>query len=325
MSDRFHTSTPAETSAGIRSRPGHVTILLATLNGARFLQAQLESYRAQTHRDWSLIASDDGSDDGTIAILQAFQRDNPDRLVTVLRGPGKGSAQNFLSLLRAAGPADLVAFSDQDDVWLPGKLDRAVGGLHGHVRPTLYCSRTAVTGPSLEPIGTSPDFARAPGFANALVQHIAGGNTMVLNRAALDMLQPASLLASRTVSHDWWCYQMVTGAGGRVLFDRRPGLCYRQHGRNQIGANRGWRARLARLQGLFFERRFSGWMDENCAALSAAEAWLEPGARRRLRRVVAARRSRLPGRILGLLRAGVYRQGRCGTAALWLAALTGRF
>ena len=69
----------------------HITILMATYNGARFLAAQLNSLAAQTHRNWSLIVSDDGSRDGTMDILHAFDRAHPGRILHLVEGPRAGS------------------------------------------------------------------------------------------------------------------------------------------------------------------------------------------------------------------------------------------
>ena len=96
-----------------------VRILLATWNGARYLQAQLDSYLAQDHDNWALWVSDDLSTDGTWEILQAFAARHPEREIVLKRGPGRGSAANFLSLLCDPElPVGPVALSDQDDVWL---------------------------------------------------------------------------------------------------------------------------------------------------------------------------------------------------------------
>ena len=73
-----------------------VRILLATRNGARYLQAQLDSYLAQDHADWALWVSDDHSSDGSWEMLEAFRAAHPDREIVLRRGPGKGSAANFL-------------------------------------------------------------------------------------------------------------------------------------------------------------------------------------------------------------------------------------
>ncbi len=301
----------------------HVVILLATKNGAKHLTHQLTSIAGQTHENWSLIASDDGSDDGTIDILKAFARGMHDHRVTLLRGPQQGSAQNFVSLLRAAGHADYVAFCDQDDFWLPTKLERAVAALAEIEGPALYGSRTFVTDSELRPQKPSLLFRRAPGFGNALVQNIAGGNTMVMNSPALSILQPASLSARRIVAHDWWCYQMVCGCGGQVFVDPEPTLLYRQHESNLIGANRGLHARFVRLQQLL-AGEFSGWMDNNLAALSSARNWLTPENQQKLDALTANRKSSLLKRIRGAWSAGLYRQTFRGTLALWLAVLIGK-
>ncbi len=301
----------------------HVVILLATHNGAKHLTQQLTSIAGQTHENWSLIASDDGSEDGTTDILKAFARGMSDHRVTLLRGPQKGSAQNFLSLLRAAGGADFVAFCDQDDFWLPTKLEKAAGVLKGIEHPTIYGSRTFVTDAELRPQNPSLLFLRKPGFGNALVQNIAGGNTMVINRAALDILQPASLAATGVIAHDWWCYQMVSGCDGAVVVDPEPTVLYRQHDANLIGANDSIRARLTRLKRVA-SGEFSDWMDENLTALNGARHWLTEDNARRLDALIATRQASLPRRIVGTWQAGLYRQTLRGTFALWLAVVMGK-
>lgn len=107
-----------------------VAILLCTYNGARFLAEQLESLEYQTHQNWVVIASDDGSTDLTLEILQQYQAKWPSGKLTIRGGPQKGFSQNFLSL--ACDPeikANYYAFCDQDDVWLPEKLEIAVGNI----------------------------------------------------------------------------------------------------------------------------------------------------------------------------------------------------
>ena len=301
----------------------HVVVALAAFNGADVIGEQLNSFARQSHRNWSLIVSDDGSTDATLAAVRAFAAGTPAHRVTVLRGPGKGSAQNFLSLLRAAGPAPFVAFSDQDDVWFPDKLERAVAALDRCDGPAIYGSRTQIVDAALAPRGLSMAFRRPCGFGNALVQNVAGGNTMVLNRPALDVLQPASLAARSIVAHDWWAYQMVTGCGGALILDPEPSLSYRQHPANQIGANGGLRATCARLRGLT-DGTFARWMDANLDALEAAGDWLTPEARGRVALLRRARAAPLVERLGLVRRAGVYRQSRRGSLALWIAALSGR-
>ena len=99
---------------------GSVAILLCTFNGARFLPMQLASFEAQDHQDWRLFVSDDGSEDSTLGLAEAFRKKHGADRVFIRKGPQKGFVANFLSLIcDPAVNGDYYAFSDQDDVWLP--------------------------------------------------------------------------------------------------------------------------------------------------------------------------------------------------------------
>jgi glycosyltransferase involved in cell wall biosynthesis len=310
-------------------RRATVAILMASFDGAAFVEAQLASIAVQTHRDWHLAISDDGSRDGTRAILADWQARLGSDRIRLAEGPGRGATANFLSLIAAADrTADFVAFADQDDVWDACKMARAIAALAGVPGPALYGTRTRITGPALEPRGLSPRFRRATGFRNALVQSIAGGNTMMMNRAAHDLACTALDRMSRVgaadpAGHDWWLYQLVSGAGGRVIFDPRPALSYRQHGGNVIGANRGLAARGARVAAAL-GGRYARWNSLNMAALMAARDLLTPAANADLDAFAAVRARRGPGATLALVRAGLYRQTLAGNASLLLAAWLGR-
>lgn len=298
-----------------------VTILLATRDGARFLPEQLDSYCEQTWTDWHLLASDDGSDDATPAILDGFRRAHPGR-VTLVQGPRTGAADNFLSLIGQVPDTDHTAFSDQDDRWLPDKIARAVAMLSDQPadRPALYASRVTICDAALRPIGLSPAPTRPPGFRNALVQNILHGHSIVLNRAALALLRQAARRGPRVVMHDWWAYQVVTGAGGRIVFDNESRVLYRQHGGNQIGAEPDVTGRLTRLRA----RRQADWMTANLTALAQAADLLAPDHRALLDRIARARRAGRMAFAAACLRKGLFRQGPGGRLAPALAALAGR-
>ncbi|NNJ68871.1 MAG: glycosyltransferase family 2 protein [Boseongicola sp.] len=319
--------TAAFSPPTLTSRPAagahHIAILLATYNGAEMLPAQLDSIARQTHQDWSLLVSDDGSHDDTRKIVRAFAAQLPDKRIALIRGPRQGSAQNFLSLLRAAGRVPYVAFADQDDVWFDDKLARAISQLSPSAHPAIYGSATMITDQDLHPLRPSIAFKRPTSFQNALVQNVAGGNTMVVNRMALDALQPASQLAKRIVAHDWWCYQMVTGMGGMMIYDPVPSLLYRQHQENQIGANDTLKARLSRLKRLV-RGEFSQWREAHFEALIAAEKWLSNDANLTLSCCAQLKSNRIGKRISSLQESGLYRQTVFGSAALRLATLIGR-
>src|SRR5262249_45043308 len=257
---------PNETTIDPPAAPPRVAILLGTKDGAAFLDDQLRSFADQSHRNWLLVVSDDGSRDATRAIIARFAATQP-QPVAVRDGPGRGVTANFLSL--AADPAidaDAFAFSDQDDVWHADKLSRALARLATAPEgvPALYCGRTELMTEDGRCYGLSPLFRRPPSFRNALVQSLGGGNTMVFNRAAKRLIEAAG--APTVVLHDWWLYQLVSAAGGAVFYDSRPMLKYRQHADNLIGSNLGGRARLLRIR-LMLGGRFRDWNDTNLAAL----------------------------------------------------------
>ncbi|MDE3238195.1 MAG: glycosyltransferase [Paracoccaceae bacterium] len=302
-----------------------VAILLALKDGARFIEAQLDSLLAQDHPDWHLIVSDDGSADDGAARVRDWAAAHPGVGLRLIRGPGRGHAQNFLHLLRSLDPAPpFAAFCDQDDVWLPGKLDRALSALSAvpEGRPALYFGRVWICNQGLFHLHRSDFWPRPPGFANALVQNIAPGNTIVLNRAAIRLVQRASHGVDRIGAHDWWAYQIITGAGGVVLSDPAPLLLYRQHDRNVIGANRGLRAHLRRWR-IVLRGEMRDWTDDNIAALRAASAHLTRHNRALLLAFAAARALPPWRRALALARLGIRRQHRFGTALLWLMTTLG--
>lgn len=314
----------AESPAG--QEPHHVAILLAHYNSGAFLNDQLQSLLRQTHQAWSLILSDDGSRGDWIKTVGTFAKRLPRRQVTVVNGPGLGFAQNFMSLIKIAGPTvPFAAFCDQDDVWQPGKLTRALDVLAKVEpgRPALYCGRTSVCDRDLRPIAVSPRFRKPPSFANALVQNVGGGNTMVVNRAALDLLQDTARHAHGIVSHDWWAYQLISGAGGIVIYDPEPYVLYRQHGTNALGANLSWTAKLLRLRQLL-RGQYCDWNTANATALERVKHWLVPEAREKLEMFAKARKGRLFSRLCALRDSGLHRQTLRGQIALWLAVLLRR-
>ena len=230
-----------------------VAILLCTYHGQHYLGEQLDSFAAQTYENWEVWASDDGSKDDTHAILEDYKSRWDAGRLSIHFGPAEGFAANFLSLTcNASINADFYAYSDQDDVWEADKLARAVQWLESVSAdvPALYCSRTRSVDADNNEIGLSPLFAKAPSFANALMQNIGGGNTMVFNNAAREILREAGANKS-VITHDWWAYMVVAGCGGCVFYDSKPTLRYRQHSGNLVGTNANWAARLRRVRMLF--------------------------------------------------------------------------
>ena len=302
-----------------------LAILTGTHNGARFLPEQLDSLATQTHQNWVLIVSDDGSTDDTLKILKAYQAKWPAGKLIIKEGPKQGFCVNFLSM--ACDPqirADHYAFCDQDDVWLPTKLETAISNIAAHqvhrdvTLPYLYCGRTSYVSEKLEPTGISPLFVFPAKFRNALVQSIAGGNTMVFNQEAKLALEKVGLV--NVPSHDWWLYLLVSGIGGEVYYDKVPQILYRQHDDSIVGENRSFSSKCYRAITLL-RGRFRNWNTKNIEALCVVNGMLTEDNQEILRLFKLLRSAKLIDRFRLMEVCGLYRQTWRGTMTLFLAAL----
>lgn len=306
-----------------------VAILLGTYNGERFLKEQLESFAAQTHGNWVVWASDNGSTDDTLAILELYQQEWGRDKLHILHSQADGPTRNFMSLVHNEDiSADFYAYSDQDDIWEADKLERAIGMLRAALEPmhrnalALYCTRTRYVDEHNRELGYSQCFLRPPSFANALMQNIAGGNTMVFNAAACRRLRSVDHHAD-IVIHDWWTYLVISGCGGAVVYDSYPSVRYRQHSGNVIGMNANWPARWVRIRKLF-KGQFKHWNDQNTLALMGLEPWLTHRNRLVLQTFMRARGRWLLPRLAGLFQAGVYRQTLLGNLGIVVAGIFGK-
>lgn len=300
-----------------------VCILLSTYNGSLHIEEQLESIKAQTYQNWFIIVSDDGSTDSTVEIVTDYKNKWGESKINVTPGPQRGFCKNFLTL--ATNPdyqADLYAFCDQDDVWNSEKLDHIIQAIDWESNaqtPTLYCGRTEIVDHQLNSIGFSPNFKKKPSFKNALVQSIAGGNTMVFNHATKSKLISSNVTSA--VSHDWWLYQLVTGCGGFVFYDKVPLLKYRQHEDSLIGANITYHSQVKRMFQAF-NNRFRYWNEINAIALNESKLLLTPENQEILSTFNKLRNSNnLLKRLYLLFSAGLYRQTLLDTFKLWVACI----
>lgn len=305
----------------------HVRILMGTFQGAVYLREQLDSFLRQAHGNWSLWVSDDGSDDGTQAILSAFAAAHPDREIRLFDGPGQGAAANYLGLLAHPDlPRDgaVLALSDQDDVWMPDRLTQALRHLApaGRDGIALYAANTVLTDDALRPTGQIRQRGAGTGFHNALVQNVIAGNTIALSPAAAGLVRRAPP-GGPVPFHDWWLYLLITGAGGQVVYDRGQRLYYRQHGRNVLGAHRGPGPALRRMAQAM-DGTYRGWIAANLAALEPLAEHLTPENRARVAALSETLGQQGRRRLRSLRRAGVRRDSPAGRLALSVMALTGR-
>lgn len=295
-------------------------VLLCSYNGSQYIRQQIDSIINQTETEWTVFVSDDGSTDGTLDILKYYQEKLGRERFVIIDGPGKGFAWNFISLLEKCGDAfDYYAFSDQDDEWMPDKLSRSISVLssYKHNVPSVYCGRTSLVDENGHHLGESPLFSKPPSFKNALIQSIAGGNTMILNRAGRNIINKTPIDV-RIISHDWWIYIVITAIGGNIFYDPKPSINYRQHTNNIVGSNLGWLARFKRISGLM-DGHFKMWIDSNIYALNKADINITPENRFILESFNEARNSNLFKRLYVFRKLGMYRQTLLGTLGLYVA------
>lgn len=226
-----------------------VEILLSTYNGSEYLDGLLKSLTEQDYPNLKLTIRDDGSTDNTLNIIEKFA----DRLdLRVIQGRNIGPCESFFELIRQAdNRSDYLALCDQDDIWLPAKISRAIDCLESENinQPLLYCSRQLITDKDLN-IKTLSFVPEKPlKIGNALVQNVATGCTIVFNKNLRDLIVNRLPPAEKVIMHDWWVY-IIASTFGKVVFDSQALILYRQHGANHIGSSNGivrWLKRLKRL------------------------------------------------------------------------------
>jgi glycosyltransferase involved in cell wall biosynthesis len=319
-------------SGGVKAREeieSRVCIVLGYYNGNQYLPEQVRSILNQSHRNLELFVSDDCSTLEVDVDSLGLAKHREAKVWLARRTANLGFANNFLdALCNINDKFGYFAFSDQDDIWHRDKIEHALAVLARYPKdmPALYCGRTALIDEAgKEALGMSPLFERPPSFENALIQNIGGGNTIVFNKAARDIIVQATLrtAGARIVSHDWWCYQLVSGAGGVVYYDPRPFIEYRQHSGNLVGSNMGVIARLIRVKDLL-RGKLQYWNDSNIANLSKNRSLLAPVNQQRLDDFIKARQSGLFKRIYLFWRSGIYRQSFLGNLGLIFGVLINR-
>lgn len=298
---------------------GSISVLVCAFNGEAHLTEQLDSILQQDVAI-QVHVSDDGSMDGTCALLDDYQARYPQ--FAWYRGPNQGFVSNFFELICSPlVDGKFFALADQDDVWLPGHLERAKRLLERvpEGRPALVASRTCLVDARLAHLALSPAHEQTPNFHNALVQNIASGNTMVFNASARALMRQ---MARECLPpwHDWALYQVVTACGGQVFYSQEPTVLYRQHGNNAIGAQWTLASRWHRVRKLL-QARFRDWNTRNLQALEGIAEHMTPENRALMARFAEVRQRRTPwGRVIGLYRLGLYRQTRVGQLGLYVAA-----
>ena len=231
-----------------------IEVVLPTYNGAAFLEAQLASIDAQTLRPQRVIIRDDGSQDGTLALLSQLQKRYGNWLVLLDSRGNLGCVGNINCLL-SASRAPYVALADQDDLWHPDKLASSLRLMewleasHGNDYPLLVhtdLNLIDTNGHSLgrtyfENQGLKP---QRTGLDDLLLTNVVTGCTVLMNRALLHRATP---IPAEALMHDWWL-ALVASATGSISLLADANVLYRQHAGNVVGARgAGLLAMLGRL------------------------------------------------------------------------------
>lgn len=290
-----------------------VDIALTTCNGEKYLPELLQSIEQQTYRRWNLIVGDDVSTDKTIEILTDFAVSHPDKVTILSSTERTGVTANFSRILKA-GNAAYAMPADQDDIWLPNKIEitlqrsRTIESETEEGTPVLVHTDAIVTNENGENLNHSlwqyqnfnPEYGLK--LKNLMVQNVITGCTTLINRPLLSLALP---IPSRSIMHDWWL-GLVAAAFGKIDYINEPTLFYRQHADNQIGAKR-WstqhianeaasgldalrkRIHATQRQAEEFNARFAGHLRRN--EQNVLDAYTQLNSRGAVtRRLIAARR-----------------------------------
>jgi len=215
-----------------------VCVLMSTYNGEKYLAEQLDSILSQRGVNIKLLIRDDGSKDSTNAIIESYINNSPE-IIHLHKGENVGFAKSFTLLLQMGyemfPECEYFAFADQDDVWLEDKLYSALSKLQNKSKelPITYCSNTTLVRKDLSVIGDcwKPQDVKLS-KERALIKSFATGCTMVFNRCAVKIY--ITHIPQELKVHDFYMYQLCMFLG-KVIFDEKSHILYRQHGNNQIG------------------------------------------------------------------------------------------
>lgn len=220
-----------------------VAILMATYNGAIYLEEQIKSILSQTYSNWLLYIHDDGSSDATVQIINDYCDKFPDKIVYMKdEHQHRGAADSFLWMLKQVN-ADYYMFADQDDVWLPNKIQNAMNIMLDLEKnnslsiPILYHTDLVVVDSELNTISSS--LWRFSHLLNIIdnpllysINNIVTGCTMLINKQCKNVL----LFEDKDVlMHDYWILLYVLKNKGVVYSNYKADILYRQHGNNVLG------------------------------------------------------------------------------------------
>lgn len=211
-----------------------VSVVLASYNGARYIHEQVESILSNISSDDELIVTDDGSTDSTVEYVEEYKRKHKN--IKLIQGPRRGVVANFENGIKHSA-GDLIFLSDQDDVWLPGKVDRVKSLFSKDLELTCVLHDVTVVDGNLNVINNSFFELRGsrPGFWNNILKNSYMGSAMAFKRSVLPYVLP---IPSNVPMHDQWI-GLVNDCYGKVMFDHQQLGLYRRHDSNVSNLEHG--------------------------------------------------------------------------------------
>lgn len=233
-----------------------VDVILATYNGEKFLSQQLESLLNQTYQDFRILIRDDGSTDSTIDIIKEFTKRYPEKITEVVDDKKCGSSvRNFFELLGHT-KSDYVMFCDQDDYWLPNKIEVSVNSIqsaenkYGIDTALLAYGNYDVVDEKLQNIPIDRSTLQLDvdniSLSKLLVQNYVTGCLIIINKNLAGLL---GCYDEGIIMHDWWA-ALVASAMGKIVHIPETLMLYRQHTDNVVGAENieSWKYRFSKIK-----------------------------------------------------------------------------
>ena len=217
-----------------------VDILLATYNGEKYLREQIDSILNQTHKEFRLLISDDGSTDSTREILEEY-KNKDSRIEVFFQENNLGVVKNFEFLLEKV-EAKYYMFSDQDDIWKESKIEKSLKKIEEGF--DLVYSDLEVVDEELNVIyksywklkGIYNKIKKYNNFESLYLNNFVTGCTMISRKELINKFLPLPN-TSKYVLHDYWI-SLILSQEGKISYIEEPLIKYRQHKNNKVGSKK---------------------------------------------------------------------------------------
>ncbi len=217
---------------------------MSTYNGEKYIKEQIDSILNQTYKDWRLLIRDDGSTDKTLQIIEEYVKRFNEKIYFIKDNRRHLVAQMSYFELLNHSRAEHIMFCDQDDVWMPHKIEMTLTKMKSLEK--LYSDRALLAHSDLRVVDAnlkviSDSFWKyqklnpnMKSLCNLLIQNNVTGCSVMINKKLKEILKTAP---NNMIMHDWWA-ALVASAFGAIGYIDEPLVLYRQHGENNTGAKR---------------------------------------------------------------------------------------